>query len=115
MHRFVVVLMGLMASCASYDMQARVAGASMCAAALAGDEITTVEITHTPYLHESNPVLGGHPSNIAVITYFGVFLGLDVAINVVAPLWLAMAWDAGCTGVESYYIAHNLDSLMGGR
>jgi hypothetical protein len=79
---------------------------------------TTLDINRQRYpsgawrMHEDNPVMGPHPSDGRVISYFAMTTGLHMAVtyqmvshDVPAPI--VAAWEIISIGVEAGYAGHN--------
>jgi hypothetical protein len=81
-------------------------------AALAADMMTTADIKNHPNLIETNPVLGEHPTDAAIIGYGLAAAGLHAAVTYEmvsqgVPKGIITAWEAVSIGVETGFAAHN--------
>ena len=77
------------------------------------DMLTTLDIKHHHDMWEINPVMGRHPSDAKVLTYFAVtdLLHAGITYELVehnAPKALVKGWEYFSIGFESGYVAHNL-------
>jgi hypothetical protein len=80
--------------------------------ALAADMATTADIKNHPGIHETNPILGAHPSDGKIAAY-GACAGLIHAaityemVEHHAPGFIVQAWEFLGTAVEVGYAEHN--------
>jgi hypothetical protein len=80
-------------------------------ASLAADWMLTLDIrryhvTH-PWMHETNPLLGPHPTDRAVAQWFLVNLAVHPIIARILPGYLRTAWQVGTIGLEARCVVHN--------
>jgi hypothetical protein len=80
--------------------------------AATADMLTTLDIKKHPALMETNPIMGQHPSDAKVLTYFAAtdILHAMVTHELVqgnAPSVLIKAWEYVSIGVETGFAAHN--------
>lgn len=65
--------------------------------------------THPEKYHETNPILGSHPSLRSVNLYFGATLLCHTAISAILPDKYRRAWQYVTIGVEGAYVVHNFN------
>lgn len=74
---------------------------------LAFDCMQTLDIQNHPGQYETNPILGHHPSDTKVLTYFGL-VGAGVAVGYrYTPASLRMYWPVVLIGMELPVILSN--------
>ncbi len=81
-------------------------------AAEAADTLTTLDIKNHPNLHETNFILGSHPSDAMIIGYGGVTALIHSSITYVmidsgVDPKVIKAWEYISIGVEGAFAAHN--------
>jgi hypothetical protein len=81
-------------------------------AAASLDMLTTLDIKHHPELHETNFILGEHPSDAKVIGWFILTDALHAGITYElvdndVPKPIIKAWEYISIGVETGYAVHN--------
>ena len=82
-------------------------------ASLIVDMSQTLRIKNNPYLHETNLILGMHPTDIKVIVYF-IFWILAVIIGfILAPVVWFYITSSLILGVEVTCIRNNLKLKLG--
>jgi hypothetical protein len=80
-------------------------------AALA-DMLTTLDIKNHPGIHETNPLMGPHPSDDRVLGYFAAYdllhYGITrILVDLNAPRSLVTVWELGTIGYETDLVVHN--------
>ena len=80
-------------------------------AALA-DMLTTLDIKNHPGIHETNPLMGPHPSDGRVLGYFAAYdllhYGITrILVDLNASRPLVTVWELGTIGYETDLVVHN--------
>ncbi len=71
------------------------------------DMLTTLDIKNVPYTHETNIIMGPHPTDAKVIGYFAAVDVLEGLIGYALPPVARKALFTIDIGVESYMAYHN--------
>ena len=71
------------------------------------DMLTTLDIKNVPSLHETNVIMGPHPSDAVVIGYFLAVDALEGAIGYMVPPVMRKTLFMVDIGVESYFTVNN--------
>jgi hypothetical protein len=75
---------------------------------LTADMSQTLDITrHSAQYRELNPILGQHPSQVKVVSYFTVSAASLIGLNYVLPVKYAHALNWTSATVEAGFVAHN--------
>jgi hypothetical protein len=62
---------------------------------------------HPDKYYEKNTILGKHPSESSVNTYFPLYFIAKNAITVALPNPYRLIWQGALVGADSYYVIHN--------
>jgi len=76
-------------------------------ATLAIDAAQTLDIKNHPELHESNPILGRHPSDAKIVTYFVAAGYAHYSITKALPTEYRAAWQYGWAALQIATIVRN--------
>jgi hypothetical protein len=68
----------------------------------------TLNIKNFPSLHEINKILGEHPSDIKIISYFGLCISSLIAVTLFAPVGITFIILSGTLILEAIVIRSNI-------
>lgn len=84
---------------------------AVCVAALLADYSTTLAVVHHPdRWHETNPLLGRHPSAAAASAYFGASIAAHALVSRLLPHPYRDVWQFVTLTVEAGYVASNISA-----